>query len=145
MTNQGNPSQGMQQKVENTASRIAGEAKEKAQELADKARSTASAVADKARDAASTVKDRADDAISSVGQKMSSLAGSLREKAPQQGMLGNAASTGADYLQAGGRYLQEHGVDDMGRDVTQLVRQHPMQALLLSFGVGCLLGMSLRR
>jgi len=33
----------------------------------------------------------------------------------------------------------------MGRDVTQLVRQHPLPSLLLSFGIGCMLGMTLRR
>jgi len=148
--------QGTQHKVENTLGRAAGEAREKAQDFTDKARQTAANLGDKARDAASNlgdrardtataVKDRTDDTLSTVGQKMSSLAGSLRENAPQQGVLGNAASTGADYLQAGGRYLQEHGLDDMGRDVTQLVRSNPLPALFISFGVGCLLGMAMRR
>lgn len=136
---------GTQAKTESTMGRAASDIKDKAQDLADKGRTMASNVADKARDTASTVKDRAEDALSSVGERMTSLAGNLRENAPREGTLGTVASTGADYLHAGGRYLQEHGLDDMGQDVTRLVRSHPMQALLVSFGIGCLLGMSFRR
>jgi len=136
---------GTQQKVENTMGRAANEAKDKAQDLADKARQTASNVADKSRESATAVKDRADDALSTVGQKMSHLAGTIRENAPREGMLSNAASSVAQNLQSGGRYLQEHGLDDMGQDVTHLVRQYPLQSLLMSFGIGCLLGMTFRR
>lgn len=125
---------GSQSKAENTVSRIAGETKEKAQELGDKA-----------RDKAADMKDRAEDALNAVGEKMTNLAGSIRENAPQEGHIGSAASTVAQGLQRGGRYLQEHDLNDMGRDVTQLVRQHPLQSLLMSFGIGCLLGMTLRR
>jgi len=120
--------------TENSLSRIAGEAKEKAQDLGDKA-----------RDKAAAVKDRAEDAISTVGQKMTNLAGVIREHTPQEGVIGSAASSVAENLQSGGRYLQEHDLNDMGRDVTQLVRQHPLPSLLLSFGIGCMLGMTLRR
>jgi ElaB/YqjD/DUF883 family membrane-anchored ribosome-binding protein len=150
-----NPSQSMPH-TESPGSRIAGEAREKVQDLSDKARSAASNVADKARSAASNVADKArstaadlgdkaDDALSSVGQTMTSLAGQLREKAPHEGMIGNAASTVADNLQAGGRYLQEHHMGDIGEEATQIIRRHPVPSLFFAFGIGCLLGLSLSR
>lgn len=145
MAGNSNFPQSTQHKVENTLNRAGNEIKDKAQDLTDKARQTASNVADKARDTASNVKDHADDALTTVGQKMTHLAGTIRENAPREGMLGNAASTVAQNLHTGGRYLQENGVDDMGQDVTKMVRQYPVQSLLMSFGIGCLLGMTFRR
>jgi hypothetical protein len=76
---------------------------------------------------------------------MSGLAGSLRENAPREGMLGGAAGAVADRLEASGQYLQEHGLSDMAGDITSLVRQHPMQACLVGFGLGFLFGMAWRR
>jgi len=138
-----NPSQG--NKAENTLGRVANQAKDKTQNLADKAQDAASNLGDQARHAATAVKDRTDDTIASVGQKMTSLADNIRANAPNEGILGNAASSVADNLRSGGRYLQQHGLEDMGQDITKLVRQHPMQSLLLGFGVGCLMGMALSR
>jgi len=138
-----NPSQG--HKAENTLGRTANQAKDKAQGLMDKAQDTASNLGDQARHAATAVKDRTDDTIASVGQKMTSLADNITSSAPREGVIGNAASTVADNLRSGGRYLQQHGLEDMGQDITKLVRQHPMQSLLLGFGVGCLMGMALSR
>jgi ElaB/YqjD/DUF883 family membrane-anchored ribosome-binding protein len=161
-----NPSHGTQN-IENTLGRAANEVKDKAQNLADKARDTAGNLADKARDTAANLgdkardaaanlgdkardtatalKDKTDSTITTVGQKMTALADDIRTKGPHDGMLGNAASSVADNLGAGGRYLQQHGLDDMGRDVTNMVRQYPLQSLLVGFGIGCLMGMSLSR
>jgi ElaB/YqjD/DUF883 family membrane-anchored ribosome-binding protein len=75
---------------------------------------------------------------------MSSLAGQLRERAPE-GTLGTAAGAVADRLQSGGRYLQEHDLGDMADDMTSVVRRYPLPALCIGFGVGFLLGMALTR
>ena len=48
-------------------------------------------------------------------------------------------------MQAGGRYLQEHDLDDMGREVTNLVRRYPLASIGAVFGLGCLVGMTLNR
>jgi len=146
-----NPSHGTQKFENSTIGRAANEAKDKVQNVAEKARDAASNLGDKARDAASqlgdkardtatALKDRAEDAMSTVTDKVSSLADNLRE-----GPIGDYASTVADNLKAGGRYLQEHDLQDMGRDVTKLVRQYPIQALLVGFGIGCLMGMTFSR
>jgi ElaB/YqjD/DUF883 family membrane-anchored ribosome-binding protein len=143
-----NISHGIQQKgseIKEKAQDLADKARNTASNIADKARDTASNLADRAKDTAATARDRAEDAMGTVGQKMTQLAGTIRDRVPQEGTLGNAASTVAQNLQAGGQYLQDHNLNDMGQDVTRMVKQYPLQALLVSFGIGALLGMTFRR
>jgi len=99
----------------------------------------------KAREAGAAVKNRTEGALGSVGQQMSNLGNTLREKAPHEGALGNAASQVADTMQAGGRYLQEHDLQQMSREVSNLVRRYPFAAIGVCFGLGCLLGLSWNR
>jgi len=131
------------------AGQAAAEIKSKAQEaaanLGQKAQEAAGSIGQKAQEVAGTAREKADDAISTVGERMSTMAGTLREKAPREGVLGSAASAVAERLESGGQYLQHHGLSDMAGDVTSLIRQHPMQALLCGFGLGFILGMTWRR
>ncbi len=76
---------------------------------------------------------------------MKSLAGSIRAKAPQSGVLCNAASGVASTLESGGAYLQEHNFHGMAGDATSLIRRYPFQAILVGVGVGFLVGRVLRR
>jgi ElaB/YqjD/DUF883 family membrane-anchored ribosome-binding protein len=167
MANQGNQGSGnLRDKAENTganlgaaAGRKVGEAAERAQSttggmqkaqdtasgMMQKAQDTASNVAEKAKDYASTAAERASEAVSGVGDRMSSWGSSLRESAPREGMMGSAAGGVADSLEAGGRYLQQHNFSDMTDDLSAVIRQYPMQSLLVAFGVGCFLGMASRR
>jgi len=126
------------------ASTAAQKASDVASNLGQKASDVASNLGQKAQDMTATAVGKTDDAISSVGEGISSLAGTIRQNAPQ-GMLGSAAGTVADRLEAGGQYLQGHGVREMGDDLSSLVRQYPIQSLLAVFGVGFLLGSSMRR
>jgi ElaB/YqjD/DUF883 family membrane-anchored ribosome-binding protein len=112
--------------------------------LAHRAQEAGSTMAQKASEVASTAERRTDETLSNVGQGMSSLAGQLRQNAPE-GMLGSAAGAVADRLQASGRYLQEHGLGDMADDMSGVVRRYPLPALCIGFGVGFLLGMALTR
>jgi hypothetical protein len=93
----------------------------------------------KAKGAASAAGEKADAAASAVGEGMSSLAHSIREKAPHTGMLGSASSQVASGLESGGRYLQQEGFQGMMEDLTQLVRSNPLPAVLVSLGIGFLL------
>jgi hypothetical protein len=102
-------------------------------------------VADKAQETASAAVDKTNDGIAAVGHQMTALGGTVRKAAPQGGLIGSAATTVADKLQAGGRYLEGHGLQDMGKDLTSIVRHYPVQSVLVGFGLGCLLGMTLRR
>jgi len=131
------------------AGRAATEARENLKEtatnLADKARETVSNLGTRARNVASTAAEKTDDTLASVGQGMSSLAGTLRQSAPHEGMMGGAAGAVADRLEAGGRYLQEHGLEDMGEDLRGFIRQYPLGSVLAVFGLGFLMGNALRR
>jgi ABC-type transporter Mla subunit MlaD len=135
--------------VAHAASQTAGDAKDAAREaasnLGQRASDLASNLGQRAQDLASTAADRAEDARSAVGQGMSNLAGRLRESAPQEGMLGTAAGSVAGTLEAGGRYLQEHDMNDIGQDLSRLVRQYPIASLCAVFGIGFMLGKTLGR
>jgi len=153
-------------KVQDTASKAAEQAKsavasgaEKAKDLAqtgaDKARDLANTGYEKAKDAAQAGWDRTKDAAQnaghmathateSVGSGMESLAGTLRDKAPREGMLGNAASTVADALEQGGRYIREEGLSGMADDLTNTIRRNPLPAVLIAVGIGFLLARATR-
>jgi len=122
-----------------------GAAKETAANVGQQAREMASNAADKAKELGQQAGAKAGDAIHSVGQGMSSLAGTLRENAPQSGMLGSAAGTVAAQLESGGRYLSEHDLGEIGKDVSDVIRRYPIPALVCVFGIGFLLGGALRR
>jgi hypothetical protein len=140
---QNNPdSRGMGQGAASSATQTA---KEAASNLAHQAGQAASNLGQKAQELAGTAGERADDALGAVGKGMSNLAGTIRQNVPREGRLGSAAGSVAEGLEAGGRYLSEHGVSEIGEDVGRLVRQHPLPALLTVFGIGFLLGSALRR
>jgi hypothetical protein len=118
---------------------FASKAQDAAGTVMDKAKQAASTVAEKARDVASTVGDKADSGVSSVGSGMQSLAGTIRDKGPQGGVLGGAASGVASALESTGEYLEEQGLSGMADDVTNMIRRHPLPALLVGIGLGYLL------
>jgi ElaB/YqjD/DUF883 family membrane-anchored ribosome-binding protein len=129
------------QAATSAASNLAQKAQDAASNLTDKARDVASNVSQKAGEYAQTAENKADDALASMGQRMSTMAGSLRQSAPRQGVVGSAAGAVADRLESGGRYLQEHGVGDITDDVAGAIRRNPLPALCLAFGVGFFIGL----
>jgi hypothetical protein len=124
---------------------VMDKAKDVASQVADRAKDVASGVAQRASDAASTVGQRAEDAASSVGGGMRSLAGTIREHTPREGMLGSASSAVSSTLESGGRYLQEEGLSGLLDDLTNLVRRNPIPALLVGIGIGFLLARTTTR
>lgn len=126
------------------ASSATHSAQEAASSAAQRARDVASQVSQSASDAASSLGHRAEDATASVASGMRSLAGTLREKMPHEGMLGSASSAVADSLDRGGRYVEEEGLKGIASNVTDLVRRYPIPALLIGLGIGYLIARSLR-
>ena len=124
-------------------------ATDKAQQVAsdvkDKAQQVAGDVKDKAQEISSQVADRADAATTTVGEKMNDAAFALRQNAPNTGPLADAADTAADTLQRAGTYLQEQDLSDMRTDIENLIRRHPVESLLVGFGLGYLLARGMRR
>ena len=131
--------------VQELASSAAQTLQDVASNVSHKAQDWAANVADKAQETASAVVDKTNEGIASVGHEMNALGDTVRKAAPHNGAIGSAATTVADNLQAGGRYLEGHGLQDMGKDFTAMVRHYPIQSLLVGFGLGCLLGMTMRR
>ena len=139
------PGQESSARPQQTGSSMGQKAQETAGNLGQKAKDVASNVGEKAQNVASTVAEKAGDALSSVGSGMTSLAGTIREKGPQSGMLGTATSKVASGLQASGEYLREHRMGDMLNDLTGVIRRYPLQALLVGFGVGFLMARATSR
>lgn len=122
-----------------TAENLASKAQDTAGNVMDKAKQVAGNVADKARSVASSVGEKAESATQSVGRGMESLAGTIRDRGPQSGFLGGAASGVANALDNSGRYLEEQGLSGIGEDLTNLIRRNPIPALLIGIGLGFLL------
>ena len=130
-------------KVRVLASAVVLQAEGAAADVSNKAQEWAGNVANKAQETASAAVEKTNEGIAAVGHQMNTLAGSVRNAAPHNGTLGSAATTVANELQAGGHYLEGHGLEAIGKDLTEVVRRHPIPAILAGFGIGCLIGMVL--
>jgi len=99
----------------------------------------AKSVVEKAKQSVSEFGERAEDATHAVGNRLQSWAGTMRDKAPQEGVMGTAACSLAEGLEAGGHYLQDKGLKGMADDVTNIIRRNPVPALFAGVGLGFLL------
>lgn len=104
------------------------------------AKDAASSVSQAASSAMGKASDQAEHAATAVAGGMHSLAGTIREHAPAQGMLGSAASSVAEGLESGSRYLQKEGVQGMADDMVEMVRRNPIPCMLACVGIGFVLG-----
>jgi hypothetical protein len=73
---------------------------------------------------------------------MGSLAGVIRDHAPQDGAIATAATAVAGGLESASMYLKEKDYENLATDLTALVRSYPVQALLVGVGLGYLLARS---
>jgi ElaB/YqjD/DUF883 family membrane-anchored ribosome-binding protein len=89
--------------------------------LVDKAKDVASSVAEKVGDAASTVRQTAQEAASYVGERASDAASAV----------GHGVSAGAEYVR--------DTAGSAATNLTQLIRRHPIPALLVAFATGLLI------
>jgi ElaB/YqjD/DUF883 family membrane-anchored ribosome-binding protein len=157
-------------KAQHAAGQAVDKAKEGVHQAADAAREGFGQAADKAREAAShagqalqtaasaagqtvqqaassaahTVGQKAEQATSAVGSGMHQLADTVRDRAPDSGMLGSAAQYAADTLDQTGQYIQDRNLTGMMDDVSGLIKRNPIPAVLIGLGVGFLLGRALR-
>jgi uncharacterized protein YjbJ (UPF0337 family) len=83
--------------------------------------------------------------MSSVGESIGSLAGVIRDNAPQEGAVGTAATAVAEKLDVAGSYLQEKDLNHVLSDISGMIRRYPVPSLLIGLGVGYLLARSTRR
>jgi hypothetical protein len=104
-----------------------------------------SSAVDKAQLMASTAGEKVEETTAALGEKVQSVADTLRQKGPHHGMLGNASGAVADTLDSAGLYLQEEGLTGMAQDVANVIRRHPIPAVLAGVGIGFLLAKALRK
>jgi hypothetical protein len=116
-----------------------------ASQALDKARETASSVGQTVGSAASTVAHKAEDWTHAAGSGLKNVGETLEKKAPHEGFLGGASQAVASGIRDSGRYLEEEGISGMWNDLTGLVRNYPIPAILVGLGVGFCIGRTLRR
>jgi len=105
-----------------------------------KAKETVAAVGEMATQAASAVGQKANDLTSAAGHELRDFGESIGKKAPHEGLAGAASQAVAEGIKGGGRYIEEAKLSGMAEDVEQLVRTHPIPALLVCFGIGYCVG-----
>ena len=131
------------EKAKEAAHSMADKAKEAGAAVMDKAKDLASQAGDKAKQAASAAGDAADRWTSSAGSGIKHLGEKLEEKGPREGMLGSAKHAVASTLEESGRYIEQEGLSGMMDDVSNVIRRHPLPAVLVGIGVGFLIGRTL--
>jgi hypothetical protein len=107
--------------------------------IGSQAKEATSTIAHAASDAASYVGHKVEDATAAVGSGMQSLGSTIREHAPQSGVVGNASTAVANTLENTGGFLKEEGLQGIADDLTNLIRRNPVPALLVGLGVGFLI------
>jgi len=132
------------EKAKDVASQAYDKAKDVASQAYDKAKESASSVGEMVSGAASSVGKKAEDLTASAGSSIRQFGDTLSQKAPHEGMLGNASQTVANTLRDSGKYIEEAGLKGMTEDVTELIRRNPFPAVLVGLGIGFLIGRALR-
>ena len=118
--------------------------KDAASQVGQAASSAASAAGQTVGNVASNIGHKADDATAAAGRGIESLGEKVRQKGPESGFLGSATRTVANALESSGEYLEQKKLSGMAEDLTDLVRNNPIPALLVGIGLGFLLGRALR-
>jgi ElaB/YqjD/DUF883 family membrane-anchored ribosome-binding protein len=131
-------------KVRQRAQDASHEAADRASDVRDRVQDTAEQVRQHAEDASHEAADRVDSAMTSTGDRLHDAARTIRERAPS-GQVGEVADKAADALEQGGDYLRRSDVSAVRSDLETIVREHPIQALAVGFGVGFMIARSLRR
>jgi vacuolar-type H+-ATPase subunit H len=131
------------------ASDIAQSAVDKVKQAADDLRSKdASQIVDDARakaaDVGQAAASKVDSAMTTTGEQISTLAQTVRENAPE-GKAGEVASKAADALDRSGAYLQTADLQMVRDDLERVIREHPIESLLVGVGVGYLVARATRR
>jgi ElaB/YqjD/DUF883 family membrane-anchored ribosome-binding protein len=130
-------------RIVDKAEQVRDKAGEKVEQVRDKAGEKVEQVRDKAQEVGHEAAARVDSAMSTTGEKLSDAARTLRQNAPS-GQAGDVAQGAARALERGGEYLRTNDVESVRGDLETLVREHPIQALAIGFGVGFMVARSMR-
>jgi len=119
-------------------------AKDAGAEALEKAKGSVESVGQMATQAASAVGHKADDLTASAGHEIKEFGDTVARKAPHDGLAGSASQAVAEGIKGAGRYIEEHKLSGMAQDVEQVIKNHPIPALLICFGIGVCLGRAMK-
>jgi hypothetical protein len=101
-----------------------------------------SKIKDRATQLGTTVSQTVDRQRETAAKGLDKAASTLHDGA---GSAARVAHGVADGMQSTASYIRSHTIGDMGSDVGDLCRKHPVQALISAGVLGFLLGRALRR
>jgi len=119
-------------------------AKEAGAEALGKAKEAVGSVGEMATQAASAVGQKADDITAAAGHGIKEFGDTVAKKAPHEGLAGAASQAVAETIKGSGRYLEEAKLSGMAHDVEQVIKNHPIPALLITLGIGFCLGRAMK-
>ena len=132
------------EKAEDAASEAFGKVKEAGGQVLDKAKETVGSVGAMAVETAVAVGKKADDLTATAGHEIKEFGATVGKKAPHEGVTGRASQAVADTIKGSGQYIEEAKLSGMAHDVEQTIKNHPIPALLISFGIGFRIARALR-
>jgi ElaB/YqjD/DUF883 family membrane-anchored ribosome-binding protein len=100
-------------------------------------------VKDRASQFGARVSERASEAVSSISARVGDAADAIRENTPAS--VAPYADRAADTVKRAASYLAEGDFKAYADDLSELVRRHPMPAMLTGVAVGILLARGSRR
>lgn len=121
-----------------------GKVREAGSTAMGKAREAVASAGEMASEAASAVGKKADDLTAAAGHGIKSLGETISEKTPHEGITGHASQAVADTIRGAGRYVEEHKLSGIAHDAEQIIKNHPIPALLICFGIGVCVGRALK-
>jgi phage-related protein len=123
----------------------AGRASAWTEKAGDQAKKVTQAAAEKAHEATSGVVGAVKDKVQDVVTGASELAGKVKDTAQEWASSVGDAAVGAKDKAVELTREAASKVEDIGQDVTALVRRYPLQSMLVGFGVGFLVAQVMRR
>jgi hypothetical protein len=110
----------------------------------EQAKEAVASVGEMAGQAVSAVGKKADELTASAGSGLGKWGDALSEKTAHEGVFGHASQAVAEKLKEGGHYLEEAKFTGLTSDVTKMIRKNPVPAVIVGFGIGFLLGRTMR-
>jgi hypothetical protein len=108
----------------------------------DATQNLSSKIKERATQIGSSVSQTVDRQRENAAKGLDRAASTIHEGA---GSAARAAHGVADGMQSTASYIRSHSLGDMGSDVGELCRKHPVQALISAGVLGFLLGRAIRR
>jgi hypothetical protein len=109
-----------------------------------KAQEAVGSVGEMAAETASAVGRKADDLTAAAGHGIREFGETVGNKAPHEGLTGQASQAVADTIKGGGKYIEEAKLSGMAQDVEQMIKNYPIPALLVCLGIGYCVGRALK-